>query len=113
MEVGFLRPKQEIADQFSADEMAKNFLKAFGGQVFATGEILMFDFRGISLRATIVGLRTLELADAQKRGGGAPSNMGLLMDKTDVSFIKAGDSSIKLKSSAKKCVNTLVPPSFD
>jgi vesicle-fusing ATPase len=104
LEVGFLKPKLEMAEQFSADDMAKNFLKAFAGQVFARGEMLMFDFRGVSLRATIVGIQTLELADAQNRGGGggSPSNMGLLMDKTDLNFIKAGDSAIKLKSSGKK-----------
>jgi vesicle-fusing ATPase len=103
MEVGFLKRGQELAEQFSADDMAKNFLRAFAGQVFGVGELLIFEYHGINLKATVVGLQTLELADAQKRGGGgAPANMGLLMDKTDLNFIKAGDSAIKIKSSAKK-----------
>ena len=46
LEVGFLRRGQEIAEQFSADEMAKNFIRAFNGMVFGIGEILVFDFHG-------------------------------------------------------------------
>jgi hypothetical protein len=103
LEVGFLKRAQESAEQFSADEMGRNFINAFGGQIFAVGELLIFDFRGIALKATVIGLQTLELADNQRRSASsAPSNMGLLMDKTDVNLIKAGDSAIKIKSSAKK-----------
>jgi vesicle-fusing ATPase len=96
LEVGFVKRGQEIAEQFSTDEMAKNFIRAFSGMIFAVNEILVFDFHGQNLKAVVRGLSVVELAN------GASNNMGILMEKTDVSFIRAGDSSIKLKSSAKK-----------
>jgi vesicle-fusing ATPase len=103
LEVGFLRKGQELAEQLDTEEMSRNFLKAFGGQIFASSEILVFDFHGVNLKATVLSLGTLELADAQRRGGGgAPSNMGILMEKTDITFVKAGDSSIKLKNTNTK-----------
>ena len=96
LEVGFLKRGHEIAEQFSTDEMAKNFIRAFSGMIFGVDEILVFDFHGQNLKAVVKGLSVVELAN------GASNNMGILMDKTDVSFIKAGDSAIKLKSSSKK-----------
>jgi vesicle-fusing ATPase len=108
IEVGFLRRGQEIAEQFSADEMARNFLKAFNGIVMSADEVLVFEFHGQNLKATVKGVGVLELADEQKRGAGTGQRsvnhqyMGILMNKTDVTFMKAGDSAIKIKSSAKK-----------
>lgn len=104
IEVGFLRRGHELAEQFSADEMAKLFIKAFANMIFAEGEILVFDFHGVNLKAVVKGLLIVELADAQRRGPQPSSyaGAGILMEKTDVTFMKAGDSAIKLKSSAKK-----------
>ena len=111
IEVGFLRRGLEIAEAFSADEMAHNFIKAFSNMVFAAGQMLAFEFHGQNLRAHVKGLSVLELADAQRRGGsGALTTLGVLMEKTDVTFMKAGDSAIKIKSSAKKSV---VPSTID
>lgn len=103
LEVGFLKKGHEIAEQFNADDMTKNFVKAFNGLVFSVGEILVFEYHGQNLKGTVMAVGTVELADAQRRGvGNALQNAGILMDKTDVSFIKAGDSAIKIKSSSKK-----------
>lgn len=113
--VGFLRKGREIAEQFSADEMAKIFLKAYGGIVFSQGQLFTFEFHGQVLKAEVSSLSTLELADGQRGGqrGGAPSNLGVLMEKSDVNFIKAGDSAIKIKSSAKKAPpNAILAPNF-
>ena len=109
LEVGFWKRGLEIAEQFSADEMTKNFIRAFSGQIFALDQQLVFDFHGQNLKASVKGLGVLELADGQqKRKGSAHgvSHMGVLMDRTDVVFIKAPDSRIKIKSSEKKCVST-------
>ena len=99
LEVGFLKKNAEIAEQFSTDEMAKNFLKAFTGLIFAPGEIVVFDFHGQNLKGVIKGLSVVELPN-----GGTVEHMGILMDKTDINIMKAGDSLIKLKSSSKKYV---------
>lgn len=108
LEIGFLRRGHEIGEQFSADEMARNFLKAFGGIVMSVDEILVFEFHGQNLKATVKSVSVLDLADEQRRGGlDGPRSVnheyiGILMDKTDVTFMKAPDSAIKIKSSAKK-----------
>ena len=98
IEVGFLRRGLEIAEAFSADEMAKNFLRAFSGMVFAVGEIFLFDFHGQNLKATVRGLQIVELPGQRTD----VTHFGIPMEKTDVTFMKAPDSAIKLKSSAKK-----------
>lgn len=105
LEVSFLR-RVEVSEVYNADEMTKNFLKAFSGIIFAPGQHLVFEFHGQNLRAIVKGLALLELADEQRGGrqGKRQENMGILMDKTDVVFMKAGDSLIKIKSSAKKYV---------
>jgi vesicle-fusing ATPase len=89
--------------------MSKIFLKAFSGIIMAVGEAIAFEYRGVALKGTVVSLSVLELADEQRsrlRGGGGASrkDSGILMEKTDVNFLKASDSPIRLKSSAKKFV---------
>jgi vesicle-fusing ATPase len=108
IECGFLKRGHQIAEVFSADEMGRTFLKAFSGLIFATGQYLVFEYHGQNLKATIKALSVAELADEQRRGGqrgqpsATPQNMGIMMDRTDVTIMKAGDSAIKIKSSAKK-----------
>lgn len=110
LEVGFLRPRHEIAEQFSADEMARHFIKAFNGILMSADEVIVFEYHGQNLKALVKNVTILDLADEQRRGT-APAQrsvnheyMGILMDKTDVTFMKAPDSAIKIKSSAKKYV---------
>lgn len=108
IEVGFFRRNQQATEQFSADDMVKIFLKAFSGIIMGVDESIAFEFRGVPLKGTVKSVSVLELADEQRRGvrGGGGANgrrdSGILMEKTDVNFLKAPDSSIKLKSSAKK-----------
>jgi vesicle-fusing ATPase len=107
LEVGFLRPRHEVSEVYSADEMTRNFLKAFSNILFTVDEIVVFEFHGQNLKATVKGVSVLELADGQRgapRSQQAQTHFGILMDKTDITFMKAGDSLIKLKSSAKKYV---------
>ncbi|EIW76291.1 vesicular-fusion protein SEC18 [Coniophora puteana RWD-64-598 SS2] len=123
--VGFIRKNYDAGGKpFSADDMTKTFLRAYAGVVFAPGEILTFEFHGEKLRLQVVGVRGLELADEQQlgRGGGggggggasgAGGQMGILMEKTDVTMMKAGDSPIVIKSSARKAAsNAIIAPNF-
>lgn len=103
LEVGFLKQRQEIAEQFSADEMARSFVKAHKDMVFGLGEILVFDFHGQNLKAKVTDLSIVELPQAL-----ATQKLGILMDKTDLSFIKANDSLLKLKTSSRKCVRIYI-----
>ncbi|KAJ3516142.1 hypothetical protein NLJ89_g1302 [Agrocybe chaxingu] len=111
LEVGFLRRGAELAEVYSADDMAKNFLKAFDGILMSTNEIIVFEYHGQNLKATVKGVSILEVP------GQPPSvfkDAGILYStKTDVTFMKAPDSLIKLKSSAKKApANAILAPNF-
>ncbi|KAH9899510.1 AAA-domain-containing protein [Cubamyces lactineus] len=109
LEVGFLKRGHEIAEAFSADEMAKNFVRAYNGVVFAAGEILLFEFHGQMLKVVVKGVQIVELPGKQPDA----THYGVVMEKTDVTFMKAPDSAIKLKSSAKKAPpNAILAPNF-
>ncbi|KAG6832359.1 hypothetical protein H0H87_001824 [Tephrocybe sp. NHM501043] len=119
LEVGFHRRGHEIAEQFSSDEMAKNFLHAFSGIVMSVDEIIVFEFHGQNLKATVKAVSTVDLADEQRRGAPAAGQrsrnlpLGIVMPKTDVTFLKEPGSAIKLKSSAKKAPpNAILAPNF-
>ncbi|KAK7696285.1 hypothetical protein QCA50_000939 [Cerrena zonata] len=115
VEVGFIRRNMEIAEQFSGDEMAKNFIRAFQGQVFSAGQVMAFEFHGQNLKGVVKALGLVELAETQNRGGppSGASSMGILMEKTDVTILKSPDSAIKIKSSAKKAPsNAILAPNF-
>ncbi|KAK7470300.1 transport between ER and Golgi ATPase protein [Stygiomarasmius scandens] len=119
VEVGFFRPRMEIAEQFSADDIARHFIKLFNGVVMSTDEVIAFEYHGQNIKGTVKGVSLLELADEQRRQ--VPPNQssrglqtyGIVMDKTDVTIMKAPDSLIKIKSSAKKAPpNAILAPNF-
>lgn len=96
-----MRRGHEIAEAFSADEMVQNFLRSHNSVMLSAGQLLIFEFHGQMLKLQVMGLQTVDLMNATPSQGRAGQS-GILMEKTDVTFIKAADSSIKLKSSAKK-----------
>lgn len=116
IEVGFNRRGYENPTPYSADEMTKHFVKVFNGVIMSADETIIFEYHGQNLKGTIKGISLLELADEQRRGatGGARHLPGgIVMEKTDVTFMKAADSTIKLKSSAKKAPpNAIIAPNF-
>ncbi|KAG6866108.1 hypothetical protein C0991_008415 [Blastosporella zonata] len=119
VEVGFLRRGHEIAEQFSADEMTKTFLQAFGNIVMSVNEILVFEYHGQKLKGTVKAISTVDLADEQRRGALSVSQKsgnqtwGIIMAKTDVTFLKEPGSAIKIKSSATKAPpNAILAPNF-
>ncbi|TFK66559.1 vesicular-fusion protein SEC18 [Pluteus cervinus] len=120
LEVGFLRKNQENSEVFSADDMARNFVKAYSGVLMSTGQDILFEFHGQNLKATVKGVLALELADEQRRGP-APGHershdnlyRGVIMEKTDVNILQAPGSGIKIKTSAKKApANAIIAPNF-
>lgn len=100
LEVGFVKPRFEIAEQYSVEEMASIFVRGLRDTLFAMGELVVFDFHGQQLKAVVKGLFAV-LADGRQH-----ENFGILHDKTDVNFMKAPDSLIKLKSSSKRYVSS-------
>lgn len=100
IEIGFHKANQQATEQYSSDEMARHFVKVYGGQMFGTGQTASFDYRGQNLKAVIRGMQVLDLSRKEANDLGA--TMGILVEETDVTFMKAADSHIKLKASAKK-----------
>ncbi|KAI0089177.1 AAA-domain-containing protein [Irpex rosettiformis] len=110
--VDFMRRGHEIAEAFSADDMAKLFVRAFNGIIFSVGQLALFEFHGQNLKLQVTGLSIVDLPNAPSRGR-SPDNVGVLMEKTDVNFLKAANSAIKIKSSAKKAPsNAIIAPNF-
>ena len=100
--------RKNDATEISADDLVKHFTRVYSGLMFGLGEGFVFEYRGFNYRGTIKGLRVIELAAEQLRGpGGGRDDMGVMMEKSDVTFMKGEGGGLKLRSSAKKCV----PPS--
>jgi vesicle-fusing ATPase len=118
IEVEFLQRGKEAKEEFHVDDMSKIFLRAYNGIIMSSEEIVAFEYHGYNLKGTVKGVSVLDLADEQRRG--APTgrdfnhhNMGILMEKTDVTFLKAPGSAMRLKSSAKKAPpNAIIAPNF-
>ena len=98
-----MRRGHEIAEAFSADDMAHLFVRAFNGTIFNVGQLAVFEFHGQNLKLQVTGLSVVDLPNAPSKGR-APDNVGVIMEKTDVNFLKAASSAIKIKSSAKRSV---------
>lgn len=109
IEIGFQQRGYDVAETFSPDEMQRTFVSAYGGIILSTDQIIFFEFHGHALKGNVKGTSVLELADEQRRGAAAAAggqravqNRGIVMEKTDINFIKAASSPIKIKSSAKR-----------
>jgi vesicle-fusing ATPase len=102
IEVSFQKPKQQNATEFSADDMAGHFVQVYSNQMFSVGQSASFDYRGHYLTADIKGMQVLDLSHNKASNLGA--TMGILVEETDITFIKAANSHIKLKASKKKYV---------
>lgn len=120
LEAAFLQRNLEIAEEFSADDMGATFVRGFGGVVFTVGQILVFEYHGQNLKCVVKSVSVLELAAEQRRGGvpggassGGRTDSGVVMEKTDVTFMKEIQSKIKIKSSARKAApNAVIAPNF-
>jgi len=86
---------------YDVDEMVQRILAAYSGLVLAPGSILTMDFKGDKLKLVVSSMSLVELPDANL-GRNAGIEMGVLMQTTDVTILKEGESLMRLKSSAKK-----------
>ncbi|KAI9451147.1 AAA-domain-containing protein [Lactarius psammicola] len=112
LEVGFLRWNLDIAEVFSVDDMGAIFVRWFDGIIFTVGQILVFEYHGQNLRCIVKSVGVLELTAEQRRGGVAGAadepddrsrtDFGIVMEKTDVRFIKDPLSKIRIEPSTRK-----------
>ncbi|KAF8138889.1 P-loop containing nucleoside triphosphate hydrolase protein [Boletus edulis] len=112
----FLKKGHENPTPYDQDEMISKLLNAYSGLVFAPGGILTVDFKNDKLKLAVASLGILELADEQK--GGRRNNprhieMGVMMQKTDITIMKEGGSLMRIKASAKRAAtNAIISPNF-
>jgi vesicle-fusing ATPase len=112
----FWKKNYENPVPYDQDEMISKLLNACSGLVFAPQGILTVDFKGDKLKLVVASMATLELADEQRGGRrNNPSSieMGVMMQKTDITIMKEGSSPMKIKASAKRAAtNAIISPNF-
>ena len=120
LEVGFLQRNLDVGVEFSADDMGATFVRGYAGVVFSVGQIIVFEYHGQNLKCVVKSVSVLVLPAEQRRGGvpGGPDGVhridsGIVMEKTDVTFMKDPTSKIRIKSSARKAApNAVIAPNF-
>ncbi|KAI1095292.1 AAA-domain-containing protein [Rostrohypoxylon terebratum] len=118
IEVGFASQRKVTDVPYDQDELADNFTKMFQGQIFAPGQRLLMDYRGIPLMFVIKTVQLLELLGGEKGETGEsssrPDTRGLLVAETsEINFFKDAKNPIKLKGSTKRpATNAILRPDF-
>ncbi|KAH9051793.1 hypothetical protein EDB87DRAFT_1836189 [Lactarius vividus] len=105
LEAGFLQRSLDIAEVFSVDDMCAAFVREYGGIVITIGQTLVFEYHGQNLRCVIknVGVLAAEQRRGGVTGGGRlRTDSGIIMEKTDVAFVKDWQSKIRFKASMRK-----------
>ncbi|KAI9315985.1 P-loop containing nucleoside triphosphate hydrolase protein [Dichotomocladium elegans] len=110
VEVGFLRKSSTVMDDFDTEKMEEAFLANFHNQIFSVGQLLVFEFQGTNLTCRIVDMDVVEL-EALKQAAkgeldphaavGSKATRGVLMRQSSISFVKSGESTIRLKGMKK------------
>ncbi|GAK65000.1 vesicular-fusion protein SEC18 [Moesziomyces antarcticus] len=124
IEVAFIRKGEVAAQAYDTAEMAKVFARAFENHIFTTGQLLVFEFKGMNLIATIRGVDVVELHEIQQRSQSAPqgghagshpsrSDRGILIAQTQINFSATPDGGVKLKASGNRPPpNAILQPNF-
>lgn len=117
MEISFNARGKELAEVFSAEDIGAHIARVFNGLALASNLVIAFEYHGQYFKGKVTGVTTLELAEEQQRGtssrGRLSRDMGVIFDKTDISIMKGAESTVKLRSSAKKArPNAILAPNF-
>nr|CAG8448754.1 3914_t:CDS:10 [Entrophospora candida] len=109
LEVGFLRKTQDSKEQFDTEEMSNIF-----------SQQLVFDFHGTNLHVVAKGAQVIDQSSLQRDLTGGepqlnqiqiPANRGILTQQTVIHWIKAPDSSLRLKGSSRS-TTAIIQPNF-
>ncbi|WWD22793.1 hypothetical protein CI109_107287 [Kwoniella shandongensis] len=104
LEIGFRLKRKETSDLFDSEEMAAAFINAFPSLPLTPLQPLVFDYRGHELKATVRTVSSLDGNDGQT---------GIIMDGTEIIWVKDPTSNIKLKNSSKRGpTNAILAPNF-
>ncbi|PFH51344.1 hypothetical protein AMATHDRAFT_3193 [Amanita thiersii Skay4041] len=120
LEISFLRSKQESSTQYSAEDLAKHFVKVYRDILLSQDQTVVFEFHGQNFKANVKNLVVVELTNEQQKGQRIPAQRpadfyarGIVMERTEVNILKSADSTVKLKASNKRAPpNAILAPNF-
>ncbi|KAL7624597.1 transport between ER and Golgi ATPase protein [Parahypoxylon ruwenzoriense] len=118
VEIGFASQRKITDVPYDQDQLADDFIKMFQGQIFAPGQRLIMDYKGIPLMFVVKTVQLLELLGNEKGqstdSSSRPDARGLLVANTsEINFFKDAKSPIKLKGSTKRpATNAILRPDF-
>ncbi|OTA65346.1 AAA-domain-containing protein [Hypoxylon sp. EC38] len=118
IEVGFASQRKITDVPYDQDELADAFTRMFQGQIFAPGQRLLMDYKGIPLMFVVKTVQLLELLGGEKgeaaESSSSPDARGLLVAETsEINFFKDAKNPIKLKGSTKRpATNAILRPDF-
>ncbi|CCA70665.1 related to SEC18-Vesicular-fusion protein, functional homolog of NSF [Serendipita indica DSM 11827] len=105
IDLGFMRAKRQVDDVFSIDDLSDFIHRQFDRMMFSPDQVLYFEYHGHKLKATVRATQNVGVAPRE--------GYGQLDSATDITIMKAADSGIKFKSSAKKPPpNAILAPNF-
>jgi vesicle-fusing ATPase len=126
-------------EEYDAAEMSKKFSTACQQHMFTRGQQLLFEFNGMNFSLVVQQVELVDLESLRKsvpssansggngNGGSSSSSSGgvgtpatststpvrgILMAQTNVTFVKAPDSVLRLKGSGRAIGSTIVQPDF-
>ncbi|KAJ2997469.1 transport between ER and Golgi ATPase protein [Globomyces sp. JEL0801] len=118
LSASILRKTTVVTDYLDTDSMGKLFMNLFDSQIFAIDQSLFFEFQGIDILVVVTNLETVDVASIKAGPFSSSSNSnkrGILMKTSAIQFIKAADSTIKLKGSTSgtSAPNAIIKPDFN
>ncbi|KAK6954932.1 hypothetical protein Daesc_002561 [Daldinia eschscholtzii] len=120
VEIGFASQRKITDVPYDQDELADYFVKMFQGQIFAPGQRLLMDYKGIPLMFVVKTVQLLDLLGNEKGqasdSSSRPDTRGLLVagqGQTEINFFKDAKNPIKLKGSTRRpATNAILRPDF-
>lgn len=119
VEVGFASARKVTDVPYDQDQLADAFTKMFKDQIFAPGQRIIMDYKGIPLMFVVKTVQLLELLGNEKGqasdSSSRPDVRGLLVanNPPEINFYKDSKNPIKLKGSTKRpATNAILRPDF-
>ncbi|KAI9295448.1 vesicular-fusion protein SEC18 [Neoconidiobolus thromboides FSU 785] len=116
IEIQLYRKATEVNSELDVEKMAQIFIKNFKSHIFSNGQIFLFEFQGILFKLKVVAVHVVDLQSLgfeNQESSGSKGNSGILLEQSNVKFLKASGSNLKLKGlKAKSTVNNLIQPDF-
>ncbi|KAI4849148.1 AAA-domain-containing protein [Aureobasidium sp. EXF-8845] len=114
VEVGFAG-KKTVEAPYDQDELAAAFIHIFRNQIFAPGQQLLMDYKGIPLKMSVksVELVDLSMKTESQAPSSKPESRGILTKETAINYYKDAKTGINIKGSNRRAApNSVVRPDF-